>query len=205
MSKGMLGMLPLSAIRGPRDAFEEKLAGDDGPMWLAAFNRFLRKENPWATRLIRWTLTIGGKGKDALLTELEANGRKIGVYARSMVEHMSFTTAPEAYEVDLAVVAVAELGFTKRTTNRKIWCRAQELSLALCPPEVALYLRLAYGEQPANECFWVAMKQISDSCGFLSIFEVFHNGAELWLNANRAHPDDEWDPATLLVFVIPRK
>ncbi len=47
MSKGMLGKLPLSEIRGPRDAFEEKLAGEDGEKWLEAFKRFLRKENPW--------------------------------------------------------------------------------------------------------------------------------------------------------------
>lgn len=47
MSKGMLGKLPLSEIRGPRDAFEERLAGEDGSKWLDAFKRFLRKENPW--------------------------------------------------------------------------------------------------------------------------------------------------------------
>lgn len=50
MSEGMLGVLPLSEIRGPRDAFEEKLAGSEGSMWLEAFKRFLRKENPWPVR-----------------------------------------------------------------------------------------------------------------------------------------------------------
>ncbi len=47
MSKGMLGTLSLSEIRGPRDTLESNLAGDEGAIWLKAFKRFLRKENPW--------------------------------------------------------------------------------------------------------------------------------------------------------------
>jgi hypothetical protein len=47
MVKAMLGNLPLSAVRGPRDSLEEKLAGDNGEEWLIALKRFLRKENPW--------------------------------------------------------------------------------------------------------------------------------------------------------------
>lgn len=47
MSKGMLGKLLLSDVQGPRDDLENKLAGDDGPEWLVAFGKFLRRENPW--------------------------------------------------------------------------------------------------------------------------------------------------------------
>lgn len=48
MSEGMLGMLPLSEVRGPRDDLEERLAGSEGnTVWLPALKRFLRKENPW--------------------------------------------------------------------------------------------------------------------------------------------------------------
>ena len=47
MPEGMLGMLPLSDLRGPRDTLETNLAGKDGQEWLDALNRFLRKENPW--------------------------------------------------------------------------------------------------------------------------------------------------------------
>lgn len=47
MAQAMLGKLPLSAVRGPRDTLEEHLAGPDGPRWLEALKRFNRKENPW--------------------------------------------------------------------------------------------------------------------------------------------------------------
>lgn len=49
MSKGMLGRLPLSAVRGPRATLEEMLASDDGEYWLENFNRFLRRETCWLT------------------------------------------------------------------------------------------------------------------------------------------------------------
>jgi len=48
MSEGMLGRLPLSETRGPRDELEDRLAGAKGEIWLAALKRFLREENPWA-------------------------------------------------------------------------------------------------------------------------------------------------------------
>ncbi|MBI4136099.1 MAG: hypothetical protein HY481_00900 [Candidatus Vogelbacteria bacterium] len=43
----MLGRLPLSEIQGPRDDFEQKLASEEGEMWLEQFKLFLRKEPCW--------------------------------------------------------------------------------------------------------------------------------------------------------------
>ncbi|MEK7076616.1 MAG: hypothetical protein AAB967_00130, partial [Patescibacteria group bacterium] len=40
----MLGNLPLSEVRGPRDDLETKLAGANGRAWLDALRRFLREE-----------------------------------------------------------------------------------------------------------------------------------------------------------------
>ena len=50
MSINMLGRLPLSEIRGPRDDFEEKLAGEEGELWLEQFKLFLRKEPCWVRK-----------------------------------------------------------------------------------------------------------------------------------------------------------
>lgn len=64
MPKGMLGMLPLSAVRGPVDALYDNLAGDDGERWLAALKRFNRGENPfWSKSLDLFNpTTFIGKG-----------------------------------------------------------------------------------------------------------------------------------------------
>ena len=47
MSKHMLGGLPLSAAQGLRDELEQRLAGEDGELWLAEGRKFLRKETCW--------------------------------------------------------------------------------------------------------------------------------------------------------------
>jgi hypothetical protein len=47
MPKGMLGSLSLRKVQGARNDLEEKLAGEHGKEWLRAFQRFLRKEDPW--------------------------------------------------------------------------------------------------------------------------------------------------------------
>jgi len=47
MSDDVLGNSALAAVAGPLKTFWEKLGGKEGRVWLAAFKRFLRKENPW--------------------------------------------------------------------------------------------------------------------------------------------------------------
>jgi len=55
MSINMLGGLPLSEIQGPRDDFEQKLAGKEGELWLGEFKRFLRKEPCWTSGMVTST------------------------------------------------------------------------------------------------------------------------------------------------------
>jgi hypothetical protein len=75
-AKGMLGNIPLSEYQGPRNDFEQKLVGPDGKIWLDAFKRFLRKENPWDDLdLVRVDRTIPANYpdwvKEILYDELE--------------------------------------------------------------------------------------------------------------------------------------
>src|SRR5262252_8225431 len=69
-------MSPVSIrdLRGPLDAFLKKVEGADGDDWLRAFNRFLRKEDPWIdTTATKWTVTSkGGRVRDLLATFQES-------------------------------------------------------------------------------------------------------------------------------------
>lgn len=47
MSNSMLNGIALAAAVGPITTLMKNMSGDDGEQWLTAFNRFLRKENPW--------------------------------------------------------------------------------------------------------------------------------------------------------------
>jgi hypothetical protein len=47
MAKSMLDEITLAEVAGLINDITAKFIGRDGRMWLAAFKRFLRKENPW--------------------------------------------------------------------------------------------------------------------------------------------------------------
>ena len=47
MSTGMLGRLPLSAVRGPKDDLDNLLAGTDGESVLAEFKKFVKRQPCW--------------------------------------------------------------------------------------------------------------------------------------------------------------
>lgn len=56
MSKGMLGMLPLSAVQGPKATLDVMLAGADGPEVLEQLKRFTRREPCWGQSTARQQL-----------------------------------------------------------------------------------------------------------------------------------------------------
>ncbi len=60
--QGMLGKLPLSEIQGPRDDFEQRLAGPDGPVWLEEFKKYLRKEKTWTFSIFKHITAVSVPG-----------------------------------------------------------------------------------------------------------------------------------------------
>jgi len=204
MSEGMLGNLPLSEIRGPRDDFEEKLAGADGPRWLAAFKRFLRRENPWeltARDFTVWkTIKLGThKTAGTLKKALTDKGCRISDWAADILKRM--TVSPTEVELDLFYVSVAELGFKDGAKRSDIYERALKFGLELCPNEVGPQLRLQYDDQPRDEWLLIAMEPIRGSCGLLDVFGVGRDGGGLWLNDNTGNPGIFWLASNRWVFV----
>lgn len=64
MSKGMLGNLALSDVWGPLGQLVARLAGDEGPEWLEALKKFLRKENPWQSAGYKAFLSLWVENSD---------------------------------------------------------------------------------------------------------------------------------------------
>ena len=206
MSEGMLGNLPLSEIRGPRGDFEEKLAGADGSQWLAAFKRFLRRENPWeltACNFMTWKtikLGTGIKTADDFRRAFKATGCRIGNLASDILDKPAFTASDTEMELDLFNVSVAELGFKDGATRRDIYMRALKLGLELCPNETGPQLRLQYQDQPRGEWLPIGMEPIRYSNGYLSIFGVGHDDGGLWLYGSYGSPVDLWHSSDRFVF-----
>ena len=165
-------------------------------------------------RIEKAEATIGNKTKEELIRELEEREKStnsedkiyISNYARSMLQKPEFTVIHKPEKINLIKLKVQDLGFPGSATTDEIYKRANELGLELCPPEVGPHLRLNYEkvfsrEQAKGECFRIAMKQITDSGGYPSVFRVFrYDDGRRWLNDNWAKPDYSWNPGHGFVF-----
>ncbi len=114
--------------------------------------------------------------------------------------------SPEEMEVDLVVATPGELGFGYETTYPKIYARAVELGLDLCPAEVGPQLRLQYPNQPRPEYLNIAMKPIVGSDERLRIFRVGHaSHGTLYLDGSSVFADKKFGVNDPFVFWRKRK
>ena len=97
------------------------------------------------------------------------------------------------------------MGFKNGATTAEIYQKAEKLGLELCPAEVGPGLRLKYLDQPLNEWFLIAMKQISDRGSGPRVFRLVRRADGLWLGGGWAGPGGGWRPTDRFVFVLPRK
>ncbi|KKQ96707.1 MAG: hypothetical protein UT22_C0025G0001, partial [Parcubacteria group bacterium GW2011_GWC2_39_11] len=85
-------------------------------------------------------------------------------------------------------------------TRQRIYGRANELGLDLCPAEVGPQLRLQYKDQPEEEHLIVAMNPIADSDGALELFLVERDDSGLWLDSYYDDPGYIWHAGSRFVF-----
>lgn len=150
-------------------------------------------------KIRRENVEIGGKSKEQLISEMEAQGINISNYAKSMMDNPDFIVGSSREEAKLVRLTVADLGFKTCVTTDQIYERAQALGLELCPPDTGPNYRLQYKDQPLG---WVriGMKQISDSGGSPNFFLLGRNDDGLWLSCDWAFPDRTWSPDREFVF-----
>lgn len=198
--------MALGEVSGPLNDFFKKLVGEDGEMWLAAFKRFLRRENPWmaATQAFKtWKIVRLGTGlktADDFHKALKASGFKIGEWANDILDKPAFKAATKESELELVRVTVGEFGFINGATRQQIYQRAQELGLKTCPNEVGPQLRLQYKDQPNGEWIIIAMWPIADSDGNFKLLNVRHNDDGLWLSSNCSSAGYVWNSDNVFIF-----
>ena len=130
---------------------------------------------------------------------------RLSDWALDILAKPAFAVATEETTVDLVRVNVAELGFKKGARRDQIYDRARELGLELCPAEVGPQLRLQHKDQPSGEWLVIGMEPITDSVGYLHVFNVARGDSGLWLIADCGHPAHVWDADNHWVFCRPRK
>jgi len=124
----------------------------------------------------RMTIRIGGKSEEELLAILEIGAFAFSEDVEAMMKSDDFKRSlrvpnlkesdcmkwrlKSREEVKLLRLSVRDLGFLSGATFDKIYARADELGLELCPAEVGPQWRLGYINQPMNERVDIGMKQI---------------------------------------------
>lgn len=119
-----------------------------------------------------------------------------------MLHSPDFTTLKNSEQIDLVRLKVRDLGFSSVAETSQIYTRAEELGLELCPAEVGPYQRLNDKDQPMNNWYWIAMKQITDRGGRPRAFYLEHarRADGLWLRGDWARLAVPWDLDDELVF-----
>ena len=206
----MLGMLPLSAVRGPRDTLEDHLAGQDGPLWFHWLNRFNRREfREMRDDFLVWMTIIRGSCESLKAFRQEAATSRISVdqVASEMFLHSSFHVNTTKSEIDLTLLSPAQLGLIE-DVEREVFFRmaTTEAGLQLFLPGDALDFRRQYLCQPRYEKIYMAMKPIHVP-GYNSDLFVFCVGREdrLYLSAARTPQDETISPSTVFAFVRSRE
>jgi hypothetical protein len=147
-------------------------------------------------------IEIGGYTSEALEKKLREKGIKISDYAEYMLRSKEFTTLKNQEQIGIVRLKVRDLGFESGATKDEIYKRAEKLGLEFCPAEVGPNLRLKYTNQPLNEWFSIAMKQIAGRYGVPYIFTLAHREDGLWLSIVWANPDYEWDAGSGFAFSL---
>ncbi|MEA1929787.1 MAG: hypothetical protein U9M92_02845 [Patescibacteria group bacterium] len=187
---------------GTAEAVFNKLGGLEGiEAFLRGETEVVRVEPPGFKVWKTITLGIGPKTVADFRKALKKSGCNIGTWGNDILGQPAFTVAPEKTEVDLVNVSVAELGFKDGATREKIYKRAMELGLKLCPAEVGPQLRLQYLDQPQGEWLLIGMEPITGSGGDPRVFVVEHDVVERWLGGNVGDPARVWFSAHRWVFL----
>lgn len=191
---------------GEQSFFPENVKAYIGPLFPNIFKTLEHIDNIYTSfpegKIRRSELEIGGKTEQELEEELERNGHKISNYAKSMMRNPDFTTLPNPETLNLIRLRVGDLGFPDGATTQEIYDRAEEYGLELCPPETGPYKRLQDKNQPMNNWYSIAMKQITDSGGCPGVFYMGRNSSGSWVGSNWTYSGNRWDPDDELMFCL---
>ena len=113
----------------------------------------------------------------------------------NILDKTKFSQKKEKYS--LVRFTVEQLGFKNGATTEKIYKRAEELGLELCPAEVGPHLRLQYS---GKEWMLIAIKQIAGHDGVPGVFSLDADGGQLVLDGDDTKPSDWWHSGSRFVF-----
>lgn len=150
--------------------------------------RKIRKEN----------IEVGGKSAEQLFSEMEAAGLDIIDHVRNMLFNKAeFIPTKNPEDMTFVRLSVGDLGLGSYERTEKIYERAKEFGLELCPPDTGPNFLLKYRNQAfRGENLSFGMKNIGSS-----IFALYNGHDGLLLHSVRV--SQEWESYREFVFRLP--
>lgn len=172
-------------------------------------NEKIYPDCPTVTR----TIQVGGLTKSQLIHELQQHSILMNEYAERLFADDHFMTSDLPYSLKTVELTVRDLGLFEGATMARIFQRASELGLELCPLELGPHLRLQYLEQPEgylgkpfqrNQAPYgsitVASEILTDDEDFPKGFYLRRIKDVLWLRGYIAGHQHVWDPDDHFIF-----
>ena len=102
-----------------------------------------------------------------LLEELKRKNFKVSPWIEDVVKKNNYIFDNNKFPIKLVRKYVRELGFGNPVELQMIYEKIERLGYKLVPPEIAIYVRLIYNEQPAGEWlrFATPLNSMIDSDG----------------------------------------
>lgn len=163
--------------------------------------------------IITRTIEVGGLTKLQLIQKLQQHSILINEYGKRLFSSDKFTTSDTRQSLNTVELTVRDLGFPEGENTARIFKRASELNLELCPLELGPNLRLEYMDQPEgllenssqqNQApagsITIASEIISEDEYFPKGFYLRKINGVLWLRGYIADSLHVWNPDDRFVF-----
>ena len=147
--------------------------------------------------------------------ELRRRSVAVNDYARQFFAHAAFDTEEFPPEVRLALLPLRELGLTEGAALPEIFARLPGFGLKPCRPEVGLFLRLCWCDQPesANSVLTgthrspegavtVLSEPLEEDGRFPKGLYLRKVGSVLWLRGYVCSEDHRWSPDDVFAFEL---
>lgn len=216
MSEKTCSASALANVAGPLEDFAKKLGGKQGEQWLAAFKRFLRKEEPWPKfpvwKIVKLGTDIALFSKSIVFNNDQKNpysikwrdGKQFSSEALDMCENLAFISSINSSSIDVEI----SIATTKELTGKRFAALPEIVESIrffggeICPAELGPQLYLQWEDWPEKmDEILVVMEPILDANKKPRIFSIGRGG----LNSPYGGPKDEYGQGIPWAFITPRK
>lgn len=173
----------------------------------------IENEKSLHCEMIKGEVEVGGLTKTQLIEKLQQNSILMNELGMELLADDRFTTSDTKYSMEIVELSVGELGFPDGATTSRIFEKAIESGLQLCPLELGPYLRLLYLDQPEGYSgkpvqqnrapvgsITIASEIITDDEEFPKGFYLRKMKGALWLRGYCADHQHVWDPDDHFIF-----